>query len=273
MLPGRAAVSQSGGMRAFRDQVLDIMRRKFPDEAARPGPDDGSISLESSTLNLDNIYATAQRLSGADREAAIVEFLGSTLQASRNESKSIPWADAKGNLRVRLVPENYLPVEAEALSRPFAPGVIVAYAIDEGRVVRFASRSDRERWKVDLDTIHETAVANLDALSATVELELAEARGGGRFAFVDTLDGYDAARLALPRFRARLLDALGAPMFVGIPNRDFLVAWSAKTALFGKFVARVVEDFSQEPYPITDTIFRVDRQGIRPATAIERRGR
>jgi uncharacterized protein YtpQ (UPF0354 family) len=273
MLPGRAAFSQSGGMRAFRDQVLDIMRRKFPDEAVRPGPDDGSILLESSTLNLDNIYARVQQLRGADREAAIVEFLGSTLEGSRNKSKSIPWTDAKEVLRARLVPANYLPLEAEALSRPFASGVIVAYAIDEGRVVRFASESDRERWKVDLGVIHETAIANLDALSAAVELEIAEARGGGRFAIVDTDDGYDAARLVLPRFRARLLDALGEPMFVGIANRDFLVAWSAKTALFAKFVARVVEDFSQQPYPITDTIFRVDRQGVRPATANERRGR
>ena len=38
-------------------------------------------------------------------------------------------------------------------------------------------------------------------------------------------------------------------------------------------VARVVKDFGQEPYPITDTIFRVDRDGVRPATADERRGR
>lgn len=273
LLPGGAALSQSGGMRAFRDQVLDIMRRKFPDEAARPGPDDGSILLESSTLNLDNIYDTVRQLPAGDREAAIIEFLGVTLEASRTKSKSTSWTEVRGVLRARLVAADYLPSEAEALSRPFASRVVVAYAIDEGQTVRFASASDRERWKIDLDGIHETAIANLDALSAAVELEIAEARGSGRFVIVDTQDGYDAARLVLPRFRARLLDALGAPMFVGIPNRDFLVAWSARTALFGKFVERVVEDFNREPYPITDAIFRVDRQSVRPATANERRGR
>ena len=262
-------------MRAFRDQVLEIMRRKFPDARARPGPDDGSISVESAIFNLDNIYATAHLLPVADREAAVVDFVARLLE-SRDRSrtaKDIGWVEAKGVLRARLVPVHHFPPDAEILRRPFSPGVVVGYAIDHGRQVRFASRSDRAQWKVKLDQIHEAAVANLESLSEAVPLEISEARGGGRFLVVDTNDSYDAARLVLPRFRGRLLAALGEPIFVGIPNRDFLVAWSANNAQFVQLVARVVEDFGQQPYPITDRIFHVDRQGVRPATASERRGR
>jgi hypothetical protein len=275
VLPCRAAFGQSDNMRAFRDQVLQILRREYPDVPAQPGPDDGSIAIGPSILNLDNMHATARLLPAADREAAIVDFLARMMEGRdrADAAKDLPWSEAKDVLRVRLVSAQYFPPGAEVLRRPFAPGVVVAYAIDHGRQVQFASMTDRENWKVDPEQVHQTAIANLETLSGSVSIDIVEARGGGRFAAIATSDSYDAARLALPRFRARLLAALGEPMFVGIPNRDFLVAWSASNAMFSTFVTRVADDFRKQPYAITSAIFRVDREGARPATAAERRGR
>ena len=161
---------------------------------------------------------------------------------------------------------------ADVVRRPFAPGVVIAYAIDHGRVVSFATGSDLERWKVDLKRVHDTAVGHLDDLSEEVEIEVNFVRGGGAFTTIETNDSYDAARLVLPRFRARLLAALNVPVFIGIPNRDFLVAWSANSAQFTNHVASVVENFREQPYPITDIVFRIDHSGVRPATATERGG-
>ncbi len=50
-----------------------------------------------------------------------------------------------------------------------------------------------------------------------------------RLAVMQTHDGYDAARILIPEIRRGLLQAiLGRPdgtILVGIPNRDFLIAW------------------------------------------------
>lgn len=274
LLPIQSAVGQSETMRAFRDRVLEMMRKRYPNVPAKPGSDDGSIAIGEVEVNLDNIYTAARQLPAADREAAVVEYMSQAVEAYRqlDKRKSVSWTDGKSLLRPRLVPAAYLQPAPDTLRRPFAPGVLVAYAIDYGGHVSFVDRDDLDRWKVELDQVHDAAIAGLEASSAKVPMDVRQARDGGTFAVIDTDDSYDAARLVLPRFRARLLQALGEPIFVGIPNRDFLVAWSAR-AQFTTFASQVADDFRQQPYPITDTIFHVDGQGVRPATAAERGGR
>jgi len=271
MLIAPTAFGQADSMRLFRDHALEIIRNRYPDVPAKSGPDDGSISIDSSTVNLDNIYARASRLSKSEREVAVVDFLASVVESYRQSrtGDELTWAEAKELLRPRLVSPEYLRPAPDALRRDFAPDVFLGYAIDYGRQVRFVDHKDLERWQVEFDQVHDAAIANLEALSASVPVDVRKVRGG-RFAAVETGDSYDAARLALPRFRHRLMAAVGEPMFVGVPNRDFLVAWSSDIAQFATFVAKVAEDFGQQPYAITDAIFRVDRKGVRPATVEER---
>jgi uncharacterized protein YtpQ (UPF0354 family) len=158
------------------------------------------------------------------------------------------------------------------LLRAFATGALNAYVLDHGRQVEYVQRDMLQPWSVDSQRVHDTAIANLEALSEDVQIELRKVRGGGLFTVIDTDDSYDAARLVLPSVREGLLDALGTPIFVGIPNRDFLVAWSAD-APFAVFAKRVAKDFAEQPYPITDVIFRADREGVRPTMAEDRRKR
>jgi Protein of unknown function (DUF1444) len=263
-----------GDMRTFRDHVLELMHREYAELSAKPGLDDGSISVGEWTVNLENIYSTVRLVAAKDRDAQILDFLSRIVESQQQSfaDRDLSWAEAKDLLRPRLTPSQYFDPAPDVLRRPFAPGVVVAYAIDHEREVSFSQGSDLERWKVELQRVHDTAVGNLETLSEELELEVIQARGGGAFAVIDTNDSYDAARLVLPRFRARLLAVLSVPVFVGIPNRDFLVAWSADSAQFANHVAQVVKDFGEQPYPITDTIFRIDHSGVRPSTATERGG-
>jgi uncharacterized protein YtpQ (UPF0354 family) len=211
----------------------------------------------------------------ADRQqAAIVDYVSQLLErvGKAGDANRTSWAEMSKLLRPRLVAPSIRQAAPTVLLRAFATGALNAYVLDHGRQVEYVQRDMLKPWNVDSLQVHDAAVANLEALSEGVEIELSQARGGGRFAVIDTDDSYDAARLALPRFRGRLLVALGTPIFVGIPNRDFLVAWSAD-APFAVFADQVAKDSRERPYPITDTIFRVDRDGVRAVTAEDRRKR
>jgi hypothetical protein len=60
-------------------------------------------------------------------------------------------------------------------------------------------------------------------------------------------------------------------LYVGIPNRDFLIAWSSDFSGFAAFVAQIGKDARQQAYPVSGALFVVSRDGVRSATAAERR--
>lgn len=276
-LPLRAAFGQPSEMRAFRAQVLEIFRQQFPDMSAVPGKDDGSIEIESTTVNLGNIYAAVRPLAAKQRKEAIVDFLERAVESQNLAlSERVPsWSEAKKLLRPRLMPAEPLREIPSVLRQEFSPGVVVAYVLDLGKTVRFVDQSDCEKWGLDkgfdVHIVNDWAITNLEQLSAAVPIEPKRLpRGSGVFAAIVEDDSYDAARLLLPKFRKRLISAFGPRIFVGIPCRDLLVVCSADFAGLSMFVEQMAEDFRQQPYPITDTVFLVTNSDqIRPATADE----
>jgi uncharacterized protein YtpQ (UPF0354 family) len=275
LIPVGAAIGQSIDMRSFRAMFLGILRQKYPELQAKDGEEDSLIEIEAGIIDLTNIHGKVRQLSADEQQAAIVDYVDRLVeQVGGTDALDLKsWAEMSKRLRPRLVSADIRStVPGLMLLRAFATGALNAYVLDHGRQVQYVTRDMLEAWGVDSRKVHDTAVANLEALSEDVEIELREARAGGRFTAFASDDSYDAARLVLPRFRARLLEAMGTPIFAGIPNRDFLAAWSAD-APFAIFADRMAKDFREQPYPITDTVFRVDRDGVRAATAEDRRKR
>ena len=274
VMAGQPAFGQSADVRGFRTKVLGILQQKYPQLQAKPGEEDSLIEIEAGTIDLTNLYGKVSQLPVNQQQAAMIDYVDRLLErvGKPDDANRTSWAEMSKLLRPRLVAPDMGKAAPTMLVRAFATGALNAYVLDHGRQVEYVQRDMLAPWSVDNQRVHDAAVANLEALSEGVAIELRQARGGGRFAAIDTDDSYDAARLVLPRFRGRLLAALGTPIFVGIPNRDFLVAWSAD-APFSVFAERVAKDAQEQPYPITDTIFRVDRDGVRAATAEDRRKR
>jgi hypothetical protein len=274
LMPVRAAFGQSPDMRSFRSQVLGILNQKYPQLQAKAGAEDSLIEIEAGTLDLTNLHGKVRQLPLDQQRAVTIDYVDRLVErvGQKDDANRASWAEMSKLLCPRLASSELQPPLPGMLLRPFATGAVTAYVLDHGRQVEYVQHDMLTPWGVDSQKVHDTAVANLEALSEDVEIELREARGGGRFIVIDTDDSYDAARLVLPRFRGRLLAALGTPIFVGVPNRDFLVAWSAD-AQFAAFADRVAKDSREQPYPITDAIFRVDRDGVSAATARDRRER
>ncbi len=108
-------------------------------------------------------------------------------------------------------------------------------------------------WAISPDTLRDTAMANLQAWSATAPWT-DEVSDGRHLLSSDTGDGADAVRILLPEARQHIVGECGGParILVALPDRDLLVAGSLNpgdadfAAQLQAFVLQVVED-AHEP--------------------------
>jgi uncharacterized protein YtpQ (UPF0354 family) len=86
---------------------------------------------------------------------------------------------------------------------------------------------------------------------------------------VHLADGFCAARLLCPEFMRGAHRKLSAKIFVAVPARDFLVAWTenfAKKQLLSQQVGKL---FSEMDHPLTQEVFVSEKGQLRLADAGE----
>ena len=94
-------------------------------------------------------------------------------------------------------------------------------------------------------------------------MQFVDAEDGGRAAVFAAQDGYDAARLLLSTLHERLAPELDGDFFVATPARDLFMALSIGPDSFvDRLRKRANRDFRRLPYPITDDLFVVTRDGV-----------
>jgi uncharacterized protein YtpQ (UPF0354 family) len=163
-----------------------------------------------------------------------------------------------------LKPADWLDPAVALVSAEFAPGLKLYFAIDEPKMIAFVTPELLARWDVPLERVQEVALDNL----ARREAELMALPGeAGRPAalVVNTADGFAASRLALPGLREAFAEHLGDRYLVGVPNRDFLIAFSEQDAETAESIAAQVQrDYHRMDHPITPVIYRVGPDSIEP---------
>src|SRR5260221_1850965 len=258
---------QSGG---FSEKVMDILHRSHAN--LKPGlPDDPAlIEFDSKTVFLGNLYAYVHDMETEGQEIEISKFLETTLQPSTPTSS---WKEAVDELRIQIVPIEYRKVQlankGALITRDFTPHVLIAYALANAQSYNLVTSEMLKQWNVSTEVLHEAAVASLEKVSTQVPIHVEHSPTTGNYAIVSTRDGYDSARILLPEFRERLRERLSDKVFLAIPNRDFLVAWTPDFAGHAGFVAKVKEDSQTREHPLTDELVVLTKEGIRLATPIE----
>lgn len=249
----------------FRDSVVEVLRTEYPGRTFETTDDPWIIRCASMQLGLQNLYATCrQGAPGTAEQKAIIKAHFDAVIAHEDTVASqapLPWDKAKPLLRPQLVPAEYLK-KVHGPHRPLCDGVVEAYVIDSDASYQLVSNEDLARWKVSTAAIEEAAIGNLEAGSTGMKLSSQD--GEDPFIIVALGDGYDAARILLPGFRRYAAQRLGEPFLVGIPNRDFLIAWSlgGSPEFQGRTRRAIVEDFSTQPYPLTQAVLKVTSTGI-----------
>ncbi len=102
-------------------------------------------------------------------------------------------------------------------------------------------------------------------------MQMAFIPGPPSFAILQTCDGYDAARILLPEIRKVLIEKITGSdrgtVLVGIPNRDFLIAWpeTMPADLEKSIRAQVVADAKNQHHPLSSQPMRITLETITPA--------
>lgn len=123
----------------------------------------------------------------------------------------------------RLVPEKGL------VFRPFLAGLQIAYVVDEPSALRYINAEDLDHWGISLDELDAIARANLAVRTVTTR-PISVGEGALRLFIFNTMDSYDATRVLLPDQLRRMAAQVSGRLVVGIPNRDFLIAFGDANA-------------------------------------------
>lgn len=252
----------------FKQTVIALLNRRYPEWQVDPGTNPQTIKIGSSEIYLDNIYRHVRDLPSAQRDDEIVAFMERALTEREASTDKSEFASASNLIRPQIVPADYLEQAGDLVHRAFLAGLLVAYAVDDKERYELIRQSNIDSWHVGQTDIEARAIANLESVSAGISLSPRSNPDGGAFIAVSTTDGYDAARLLLPQFMRHIREALNATLiFAGIPNRDSLVAWTPDFAPRRAFATKVAQDFQSRPHPLTDALFASTDTGVRLAGA------
>ncbi|MBW6421063.1 DUF1444 family protein [Rhizobium sp. XQZ8] len=254
---------------SFKQEVIEVLRRHHPEWVPEDNADPMLIAVGTKRISLDNNFLIVRDMTGGEREDAILDFLETTLDTSKKpEPEKTAYAEAKDRLMPQIVPAEFKNQLSGLMTRPFLSGLDVGYVLDEEKRYSLLRDPVLAAWHIHRQALETQAFANLEALAARQELVAKQGQEGALFAAGD--DSFAAARLLLPDFMARVRKVLNAPhIFVGIPNRDFILAWSPDFSRRKGFAKKIAEDLTTEPYPLTADLFVSSDAGIRLATAEE----
>ncbi|MCA9294159.1 MAG: DUF1444 family protein [Phycisphaerales bacterium] len=249
--------------RAFAEQVCAILSRIKPDldvELASPG----ELIVDGRRLDLDNLHRLV--VTDADRGVEIVEqYLDHLFDEQTFAVNTMPWEAARTRIMPRVQPEsifNHLSRDLVA-HIPFVNDTVIVFVIDLPNMTVSVTTEQMARWGVNEEELEAVARANLDQYAPTLEFRTVEAEDGGKAILLVMQDGYDASRILLSDLFETLAPEFGGDFYVATPSRDMFLALGADSENFLERIAeRVEHDFDRLPYPITDRLFYVTRDGI-----------
>ena len=248
---------------AFAEFVAQKLRRMRPSYAVDlVGPRE--LIVNSRRLDLENVFRMVAH--EPERGEDIVEhYLDQLFSADADQLGAISLDFARPRIMPRIQPESLF----EHLNRemvahvPFVNDTVIVFVTDLPHMTVSITMEQLVRWKLDPDEAEEIARENLDRYAPDVEIQLVESKEGGHAAIISEQDGYDAARLLMSGLFFRLAPQLGGDFLVATPARDMFVAMSYEPREFiERLEERVDQDYRRLPYPITNRLFYVTRDGV-----------
>lgn len=250
---------------SFRDFVLSVLSEAFPGEPFQAGERADAIRWKDSEIGLHNLHADAALLQTEPEQVrqAIVEHFARIVRLTDVELAMLPqtWEEASTRVRLQLMPAAFARAGV-SVTYPFLDEVLISVVVDAEHGYAYVRTEDVERWQVSLIDLYESACENLTEASQNLGISFYE--GPPSIIALDTNDGYAAARILLPSLRQFVIERLGSPFCAGIPNRDFLIMWSAKTdsQFQSRMQSQLVEDTLSRSHPLSNRILKVTAETI-----------
>lgn len=258
----------------FTQRVLEVLQREFPTHGFRLGEEMGVITNGTAQFGLSNLLSQHEQSSMSDEEfdAAIVRNFANALELINGVGDAIPetWEEAKPRLRVQLVSANVLDL-GNAITFPFSQDVHVSLVSDCDAGYAYIGPEDLQRWGQSAVDAIEIGKRNVFRANRSIPLNVIP--GVTPLLVIQTGDGYDAARILSPEIREAIIGRFAAETsepeeeaYVGIPNRDFLIAWPVGTdlELHEQLCETVARDAEKQSHPLSNRVFQITAETIAP---------
>jgi hypothetical protein len=247
----------------FTEMVGKLMRGWYaqrPIEVVAPL----KVTVDGKSIGLDNLFRMVQQ--DPQRGTSFIRsyfdriFEGDSLGAS-----VIPFAVARHRIMPRIQPESIFDgVDRNSIAHlPWVNGTVIVFVMDMPEMTVSISTEQMVRWGITAEDLESIARENLGSYAPDLQVQVIASHDGGRAAVLSLKDGYDAARLLLTRLHERLAKELRGDFYVATPARDVFIALSyGPDPFLGRVRARIARDFLRLPYPITQDLFIVTRDGV-----------
>lgn len=247
-----------------------VLCEHFADREFELDADAGTIQSGDLRMGMSNLFAEFRQneVSLEEFDRLVVENFGRALEMLESPETLMPeqWEAAASRLRPQLISNRYSEI-SDAIRFPFSSEVYSAIVVDAPNGYAYVKEHNAEQWGKSPLEIMEVARDNLRDASAGVKSHFVPSE---RLVVMQTNDGYDAARILVPEIRRGLLQAIAGntngAIFVGIPNRDFLIGWpiDAASAVQNGILQQLRMDADQQHHPLTGVPFRVTLEAITP---------
>lgn len=145
--------------------------------------------------------------------------------------------------------------------RDFLSDLIITYVIDEQNSIAYINENHLERWNITVQDLHEQALENLARRTSATDAVSAGEDEQRLFIF-NSGDGYDATRLLLTEVLRGWVRLVPGNLVIGIPNRDFLIAFSdADPDILQNIAIQVQSDAAQREHGLTEQLYTVTKAG------------
>jgi uncharacterized protein YtpQ (UPF0354 family) len=246
---------------SFRDRVVKLVRASHPDvslEAPAHSPD--VIIVKGTQIGLQNLKA---KFNESDRSQETLERLVSEhIQLALYYEPSVPdFETARQKLRPQIMPPEYAQ-QAPIVSFPFGQTLRIGIVLDSDKTYLYVRGEDALRWNKSHQELLDISLSNLDEASRKMEMQ-SGSNEEAKWVGIETKDGFDAARILIPKFREFLASQLGSPFRFAVPNRDFLICWNvgASKRFSDLTASKIQKDFQTQPYPLSPHVFEVSEDG------------
>ena len=267
----------------FAQTVIERVRQRFPLVKIGRARAPFSVRVNGHVASLENLYRIF-RLKPEELQHQIERWAVELLRASEGS----PDRDAEfDDVEERILPM-VLPCDEQAPTATAAeittaevpegqpasrfrhlaiqgmvPGLCVGYVIDGDRTISYVTWAALKRWNVDMERLHDRALANLVSRSESMNAHAAQDEAGRiNLILFQTLDGFDASRLLLPSLHDRLREHLGSPFVAAIPNRDILLCFRNEPDTVESLRDQINSDYRTMPHQVTNRLLLVTPDGI-----------
>lgn len=222
------------------------------------------VGERTCSIQLEQLYRRCTEVPSASSD--LINQVADSIQAALEEDDALPLDWERHILPVLVSTDAVFP--PHLLVRPFADGLVVAFAIDEPAAFRWLTSNDLAVMELTIDTVYTQALINLERSCNMLVIDAHDVRPDGQdrlLRFV-TNDGLDATRLLLPSFYQRFSPRFDdADLIVAIPARDSLLLTSIDYPEQHTFLRwRSNLERTHRAYPLRNMLYQVNEHGIKP---------